>query len=713
MPTMTITGKEALNKVVSAFGGQIEARDGEIRVNRTHSCGHRGIWIIKGTKGKLVTGLCRHCGLSVQDEIDVVLRNGAAAAIHKDPEPETPPIPQKPAPLGLPPGWTLITQKTYDIVRDLRRARGAGYMPSLETLHKFDVREKPGYESSPHAQVGFPFMLGGHLFNLKVLTDAKERKYYQDGCTPKAQDVLFGLGLVFQANLRPFFSLSVEPPYDLSIDDSQFDPSLTRFHIVCLAEGEWDAMCLDECGFTAMAFLNADQRKLGQTELMLLKQADRILLFQDTDKPGEELCKFWEKELAPLATIIPMPQGVKDVCALYSKLGRGGLIEWVNAAIRKTEKPIVQVVSSDAVASLKILDMPESVMSGWLGEVCQKHLTRNNELPLAYAWPSLLTVASLITPDAADVRNRTNLLTTLVGDVHSGKDEAYDRASALFGMDLRSEGISVPRSGEGLIKWLQRRVGESQTQDSGETDLMLPSASATSYAAASPRVILFVSDLVGFMNKANIEGSNLGPHLDTLYKYDVLTTDAKKESIRIRCRLSFLGGVPMNQFDEAFKANTLGGLHDRFIFAIQPTDFTYHYSPFQSVALEIPNRTAVMLEPSVWEETKAWSTEAKQKGIDLGRTIENALRAAIICASFDGKQILDASDLGPAKALVEYQMRIRPLLQPNTGKNLEGELTVRVRHFWMKRPLANGFWCPNSRGIPTQRITAKQCLAAS
>lgn len=73
---------------------------------------------------------------------------------------------------------------------------------------------------------------------------------------------------------------------------------------------------------------------------------------------------------------------------------------------------------------LNLPDMPEAVLDGWLGEICR---TRMNEFPIAYAWPALLTAASVLMPPLPG-KIRANLYSGIVGAVGTGKSSAYEHA---------------------------------------------------------------------------------------------------------------------------------------------------------------------------------------------------------------------------------------------------------------------------------------------
>ena len=116
-----------------------------------------------------------------------------------------------------------------------------------------------------------------------------------------------------------------------------------------------------------------------------------------------------------------------------------------------------QIESTDIVSddSVKLPDMPDSVFDGALGEICQNRL---KDFPIAYAYPAILTAASvLVRPNESTLR--TNLYTSLVGAVHTGKSESIDRAN--FQMALRPPFLAQIKAGsaEGLLAKLGDRKG--------------------------------------------------------------------------------------------------------------------------------------------------------------------------------------------------------------------------------------------------------------
>ena len=103
-----------------------------------------------------------------------------------------------------------------------------------------------------------------------------------------------------------------------------------------------------------------------------------------------------------------------------------------------------------------------------------------------------------------------------------------------------------------------------------------------------------------------------------------------------------------DQFGDLFGSATTGGLYDRFLFGKCPTDYAgYLWRPlddvkpvfiptgedggmFQSVERPVP----VTLHPSVFDTRDHWVKVLRLSS----RVAELAIRAAVICASFDGDE---------------------------------------------------------------------------
>ena len=108
-----------------------------------------------------------------------------------------------------------------------------------------------------------------------------------------------------------------------------------------------------------------------------------------------------------------------------------------------------------AAAELVLPDMPEAVVHGRLGEICQR---RFGAFAIAYAWPAILAAASVcvrVRPEMA--RILVGLYVSLVGPVGTGKTQAIERANRALGV---SPETVMAGSVEGLLEKIGERNGD-------------------------------------------------------------------------------------------------------------------------------------------------------------------------------------------------------------------------------------------------------------
>ena len=294
-----------------------------------------------------------------------------------------------------------------------------------------------------------------------------------------------------------------------------------------------------------------------------------------------------------------------------------------------------------ATHAIQLADMPESVLDGKLGEICSSlMLTR---FPVAYAWPALVTVASVLTP-RRDEKQRLNLYTALSGPVHSGKSQAINAAQQLLGVEPPILMDVFACSAEGLMKYM----GDV----AGNTRLFSP------------------DELAHMLEKASIQNASFASVLSRAFYYSKFTLLMQgKQRAEFNASLSILGGIVEDRFEELFSRATTAGLYDRFLFGACPGGFEFNYSPFTEARQDYAPES-ISVSPEVWAEKQAWKLEP--------RVVEIALRVAAICASFDGRTLLRVEDLKPARALAEYEQRIRKTLKPNEGESLEAKIALKI-----------------------------------
>jgi hypothetical protein len=302
--------------------------------------------------------------------------------------------------------------------------------------------------------------------------------------------------------------------------------------------------------------------------------------------------------------------------------------------------------------------MPEAVLDGRLGEICQ---TRLREIPLAYAWGALVTAAGALMP-RANLPIRTNLYFCCVGPKASGKSSSIETVHSLLGM------LKHPVLLDGKYGSAEGLIDKLQDAGPGAVRLLLP------------------DELGHLLAKASIEKAAFPFVLNTAFYKDVQSGGSKGRQFQIDCRLSISAGLVEDDFGDAFGVSTTGGLYDRFIFGLCPQPYQFHYRPFEG-PIEKLNPFAPAVDAEVWEARSNW---VNSENISP-RVAEHALRVATICAAVDGRPALRATELGPALAFAQYQMRLRRMLTPNEGETLDARCANKVRA-WLNEHAPNGEW---------------------
>jgi hypothetical protein len=311
---------------------------------------------------------------------------------------------------------------------------------------------------------------------------------------------------------------------------------------------------------------------------------------------------------------------------------------------------------------LKVPDMPESVLDGRLGEICQKRLSK---FPIAYSWGSLLVAATQLIPNSEALP--LNLYWCPVGPQGSGKSQAQEQALCVVGLGESESGERSSLvieakfgSAEGLLHALRELKGENR--------------------------LLFVDELGHLLEKAQIDRSSFPFVLNTAYyrsNFDV--TMAKQARVNFSCRLSLAGGVVEENYGAVFGNSTTGGTQGRFLHGLCPKPFTYLYRPYDKTPESLEPKH-VRIDREVWDARDEWVKTVP--GL-TPRLAEHALRCAAICAAFDGRTVLRAADLGPAFELAKYQVRVRYVLQPNPGENPDARCAFAIVG-WLKGNASNG-----------------------
>lgn len=322
-----------------------------------------------------------------------------------------------------------------------------------------------------------------------------------------------------------------------------------------------------------------------------------------------------------------------------------------------TPAPAVEVMPT---ADLTLRDMTESVLEGRLGEICAKWLLRDG-LPIAYAYPALITVAGALVPAVHD-EVRTNLFTALCGPVHSGKSVAIDRSLNVLGVVEPIRQNVESGSGEGMTEMFCDAAGDAR---------------------------LFCPDELGhLLEKAQLDHASF-PYIFNRCFYATrfeLTVSGRKR-LPFDCRLSLLAGLPDDKFS-LFGSATTGGLYDRTLFGLCPSPNEFWFRPFEGFAEEV-EPTSVKMANDIWELMREW----RQTPGANGRVAEICLRVAKICAAFNRRPFLHAGDseLVAARALFDEQTAVRCVLKANPGENSDAKCAFAIRSA-LERFAPDGQW---------------------
>jgi hypothetical protein len=347
----------------------------------------------------------------------------------------------------------------------------------------------------------------------------------------------------------------------------------------------------------------------------------RLRLSTDTEHAGDQLLAF-----------------IKSVAASVSD-------PKILAQIAEAEAKFQQAKDAvNAPLEVGVRDLPTGVLDGRLGDICQR---RMRLFPLAYSWPSLLTVASALAPRLTPTK--FNLYTALVGPVQSGKTQAIEWAQNILGITEPELLTTMAGSAEGLIKNRLSCIG-------------------------APR-LLSPDELAHLFSKAQILNASFFTLLCRAFYHDKFELVLGRGVVATyHASLSILGGIVDVKYEDLFSSASTAGTYDRFLHCQCPAGFLYDYVPFYDGQEEL-SPSAVYIDDDVWIEKAAWLREEPEMS---ARVAELAIRAAAVSASFDRRHVLTAKDLGPARELARYQTRIRRKLKPNPGENFEGKVAHKI-----------------------------------
>lgn len=370
-------------------------------------------------------------------------------------------------------------------------------------------------------------------------------------------------------------------------------------------------------------------------------------------------------------------EAISEALAEGAKIGEQALAAKVqpstllmSTAVLVEEPETVEVFDPKNAQSWQAMDMTCAVMNGRLGEVCDERMLAY--FPIAYAWPALIAAAGAMVPQVSQEggmiqpSNMVNSYTGLVGPVHSGKSQAIHWATRIAGIPDTNYTDLKAGSSEGLLSKLAALKNKGAIKDS---------------------VLIDLDEWAHFFSKAGIENSSFTSFLHTaFYKRKQSIIAGRGRDVEVNCALSFIGGIVEDDFETCFNATSLGGLHDRFTFGLCPEGFNFMYRPFEGRP-EVFEPVSVLIAPEIFELTESIRKDSKNS---IGREAEIAVRAAQVCASFDGIRILDAKyGERMIRAMIAEQSKVRQYLQPNAGVTIDAQVSNALMS-WLVRNVPDG-----------------------
>ena len=172
-----------------------------------------------------------------------------------------------------------------------------------------------------------------------------------------------------------------------------------------------------------------------------------------------------------------------------------------------------------------------------------------------------------------------------------------------------------------------------------------------------------VDELGQLLDKSRIEGASYVPVLCTAFYRDaqaLIVARGKKHGFN--CKLSIIGGIVDDDFEDAFSAVTSHGLYDRFIFAIGPSGYIYDWHPLADYGgslVEIPahcsGRNPVEVEHVNGDVSELNGVAQKSSGHESGSRAWSAV--CIDCGGVDGRRNCGPKTLGQHWLMPKFRAR--------------------------------------------------------
>ena len=302
------------------------------------------------------------------------------------------------------------------------------------------------------------------------------------------------------------------------------------------------------------------------------------------------------------------------------------------------------------------LAFDERALYGKLGE-----MARETGLPLGWAYPGMLAMASALKIEDHSGNVRPNVYCALVAPPGMAKTAVSDTIEKTIFLPEGVKTYTTPASDRGLTKMIG---------DEGST------------------LMLVEDEFRAVLGKCQVPNSTLPQMLCKLWSKDQAGVADKKGADKCVGKLCILGNIACEDaadFSKCFASSTVSGLYDRFILGYDTTAVKYRPMHVKSVVLT--DKMVVRVAAWVWDAKDRWAGDLPTRR----RLPEIALRVALITAAVNGDKEITGPCLAAALRFVEWQERLRSVFKPGLAETKEAECyeavyaALRAQHDHQRR----------------------------
>jgi hypothetical protein len=340
-------------------------------------------------------------------------------------------------------------------------------------------------------------------------------------------------------------------------------------------------------------------------------------------------------------------------------------------------------ISPDAPVQVeRSLGFPEDCMYGRMGE-----WARSLGTPLGHAYPAMLGAYSFV-PDLDSMCGcRLGVYVCIVAPVGGGKNTSLVRAIQVLGL---RKGLDWKVTTASSDRGLMDAIG-SKTEGRGKDKKTVP----------GPRKLLLRTNEMGAtLKKAAIDGSVLSDMLCEVWDTGEWECRDKSGSSECDCRMSWVGGVPVDtdkpeQFAEAFGKFASRGLMSRMILGYHAGERFRHdgkeWTPTPNASETVltgDDLYASLDKYFMWAAVRTVSPEAQRmydawgcpQDVD-GRLRYNLMKVALLTASANHEGTVSPDCMAKAILFMDWQARLREVFKPSdaigTPEAVLGEIIMR------------------------------------